>query len=255
MDIQSNVSDQDFVAVKIGDVDGSAIPNNLVSQEAEGRSGALVLNAQDATVESGESVELAITSEMFAEVLGYQFTLNVNGLNVTDVKAGALEVTEANYGVFAGQMTMSWNTVEAMNVGSDEVLFTLVLTAEEDVRLSDVVEVTSEITTTEAYVSGDVRTVDLRFVDGTAKEFALYQNVPNPFESKTIIRFDLPEAGTATLTVFDQSGKVITEIDGEYGAGTNEVELQRSDINGSGMLYYRLESGDYSAAKKMVIID
>src|SRR6056297_2100188 len=255
LDIQSNDSDQDFVAVKIGDVDGSATPNNLVSQEAEGRSGALVLNAQDATVEAGESVELAITSEMFTDVLGYQFTLNVNGLNVTDVKAGALEVSEANYGVFAGQMTMSWNAVEAVNVSSDDVLFTVVLSAEEDVRLSEVVEVTSEITTTEAYVSGDVRTVDLRFVDGTAKEFALYQNVPNPFESKTIIRFDLPEAGTATLTVFDQSGKVITEIAGEYAVGSNQVELQRSDINGSGMLYYRLESGDYTAAKKMVIID
>jgi hypothetical protein len=100
-----------------------------------------------------------------------------------------------------------------------------------------------------------VQTVDLRFVDGTAKEFALYQNVPNPFESKTIIRFDLPEAGAGTLTLFDQTGKVVKEVNGDYSAGTNQIELRRSDVNGSGMLYYRLESGDYSAAKKMVIID
>jgi hypothetical protein len=95
----------------------------------------------------------------------------------------------------------------------------------------------------------------MRFADGTAKEFALYQNVPNPFESKTIIRYDLPETGMATLTVFDQTGKVITEIERESQRGTNEVELRRSDINGNGLLYYRLESGDYSAVKKMVIID
>jgi len=129
------------------------------------------------------------------------------------------------------------------------------LKANQDVRLSEAVQVTSEITSTEAYVSNEVRTVDLRFVDGTVKEFALYQNVPNPFESKTIIQFDLPEAAKATLTVFDQTGKVVKEIVGDYSAGSNQVELRRSDINGSGMLYYRLESGDYSAAKKMVIID
>jgi hypothetical protein len=255
LDIQANVSDQDFVAIKIGDVNGTAIPNNLVSQEAEGRGGALVLNAQDAAVESGEIIEVAVTSDMFTDVLGYQFTLNLNGLSVTGVDAGALDVTEANYGVFAGQMTMSWNAVEAVKVASDEVLFTVSLKADRDVRLSEAVQVTSEITATEAYVSNEVRTVDLRFVDGTVKEFALYQNVPNPFESKTMIQFDLPEAGNATLTVFDQTGKVVKEIVGEYAAGSNQVELRRSDINGSGMLYYRLESGDYSAAKKMVIID
>jgi len=253
--VPATVADQDFVSVKIGDVNGTAIPNNLVGQEAEGRSGALVLNAQDAAVESGETIEVAVTSDMFTDVLGYQFTLNLNGLSVTGVDAGALDITEANYGVFAGQMTMSWNAVEAVKVASDEVLFTVTLKADQDVRLSEAVQVTSEITSTEAYVSNEVRTVDLRFVDGTVKEFALYQNVPNPFESKTIIQFDLPEAAKATLTVFDQTGKVVKEIVGDYSAGSNQVELRRSDINGSGMLYYRLESGDYSAAKKMVIID
>jgi hypothetical protein len=248
--------DQDFVAVKIGDVNGSAVPNNLVSQEAEGRSGALVLEAQDATIEVGETVSVPVTSTMFTEVLGYQMTLNVNGMTIESVESGALEISETNYGLFDnGQMTMSWNAVEAQSFGSDEVLFTLQLRAEADVRLSSAIEVTSEITTNEAYIGEQVQTVDLRFVDGTAKEFALYQNVPNPFESKTIIRFDLPEAGNATLTLFDQTGKVVKEVNGDYSAGTNQIELRRSDLNGNGMLYYRLESGDYSAAKKMVIID
>jgi len=252
----ADAPNQDFVAVKIGDVNGSAVPNNLVSQEAEGRSGALVLEAQDATIESGETVSVPVTSTMFTEVLGYQMTLNVNGMTIESVESGALEISETNYGLFDnGQMTMSWNEVEAQSFGSDEVLFTLQLRAEADVRLSSAIEVTSEITTNEAYIGEQVQTVDLRFVDGTAKEFALYQNVPNPFESKTIIRFDLPEAGAGTLTLFDQTGKVVKEVNGDYSAGTNQIELRRSDVNGSGMLYYRLESGDYSAAKKMVIID
>jgi len=254
MDILANVHNQDFVAIKIGDVNGTAIPNNLVSQEAEGRTGALVLNAQDAAVESGEIIEVAVTSDMFTDVLGYQFTLNLNGLAVTGVDAGALDVTEANYGVFAGQMTMSWNAVEAVNVDADEVLFTVSLKADQDVRLSEAIELTSEITATEAYVSNDVRTVDLRFVDGTAKEFALYQNVPNPFESRTVVGFVLPEGGQASLTFYSGNGQVIHTIENDYKRGYNEEVISRRIIPAQGVYYYELRSGDFKATKKMVVV-
>src|SRR6056297_3301406 len=51
-DLESDVADQDFVAVKIGDIDGSAAPNQAMGSEAEGRSGALVLSAENATLEA-----------------------------------------------------------------------------------------------------------------------------------------------------------------------------------------------------------
>jgi hypothetical protein len=255
IDLTEDVTDQDFVGVKIGDIDESAVPNQLMANEAEGRSGALVFQTDDATLEAGQVYEMPISSEMFTDVYGYQLTWNLNGLTVEGVESGAVNMSESNFARFDDQMTMSWHDVNGLNVDADEVLFTVSLRAIADVRLSDAIELTSVITAKEAYVGTSTRSVDLRFESSTPKEFALYQNMPNPFESTTIIRFDLPAANQATLTIFDGAGKVIHEVDGDFKEGQNQIELTRSDLSGSGLLYYRLESGKYSAVKKMILME
>jgi hypothetical protein len=255
IDVTEDVTDQDFVGVKIGDIDGSAVPNDLMADEAEGRSGALVFAAQNAALEAGQVYEMPISSDMFTDVYGYQLTWNLSGVTVEGIESGAVNIGTSNYANFDAHMTMSWHDVNGLDVDADEVLFTIRLRATADVRLSDAIELTSAITSKEAYVGASTRSVDLRFESSTAKEFALYQNTPNPFESTTLIRFDLPEANEATLTIFDGAGKVIHDISGDFNAGMNQVEVRRSDLNGSGLMYYRLESGEYSAVKKMILME
>jgi hypothetical protein len=167
-----------------------------------------------------------------------------------------LEVTSSNVGVFAdrGQLTMSWNEVEAQSVEADEVLFTMNFRATAGARLSDAMYVNSSITRAEAYVGGNETGVELRFT-GAESEFALYQNVPNPFEGRTVIGFNLPEAGAATMTIYDVTGKVLRVIEGEYAKGYNQLELDRTDLQTAGVVYYQLTSGDYSATKKMIVVE
>src|SRR6056297_626982 len=255
IDLTEDVTDQDFVGVKVGDIDGSSVPNELMANEAEGRSNALVFQANDVILEAGQTFDLPIRSEMFTNVYGYQLTWDLVDLRVEGVESGALDMSKSNYAIFDEHMTMSWHVVNGLNVDADEVLFTVRVRATADVRLSDALALSSAITSKEAYVGTSTRSVDLRFESSTAKEFALYQNTPNPFESKTMIRFDLPEANQATLTIFDGAGKVINEISGQFDKGTNQIELSRSDLSGSGLLYYRLESGEYSAVKKMIFME
>jgi len=38
-------------------------------------------------------------------------------------------------------------------------------------------------------------------------------------------------------------------------AGYNQVVINKGDINTSGVLYYQLESGDFTATKKMIVIE
>src|SRR6056297_329635 len=255
IDLTEDVTDQDFVGVKVGDIDGSSVPNELMANEAEGRSNALVFQANDVILEAGQTFDLPIRSEMFTNVYGYQLTWDLVDLRVEGVESGALDMSKSNYAIFDEHMTMSWHVVNGLNVDADEVLFTVRVRATADVRLSDALALSSAITSKEAYVGTSTRSVDLRFESSTAKEFALYQNTPNPFESQTMIRFDLPEANQATLTIFDGAGKVINEISGQFDKGTNQIELSRSDLSGSGLLYYRLESGEYSAVKKMIFME
>ena len=87
--------------------------------------------------------------------------------------------------------------------------------------------------------------------------YALYQNYPNPFVDNTVIEFVLPEAQEARLIFCDVTGKIVHTIQGDYKAGQNAVQIVRTawPIQGS-MLFYRLETGDYSSpALKMTVIE
>ena len=84
--------------------------------------------------------------------------------------------------------------------------------------------------------------------------FGLSQNYPNPFNPKTTIRFSIPKAQHVTLKVYDGLGcEVATLIDGTQAAGTHAVELDGSMLS-SGIYYYRMEAGQFSAFKKLTLI-
>jgi hypothetical protein len=93
----------DFVGVKIGDVNGTAIANALMSTDDRSTS-TLLFDVQDRVVKAGEVFE--VTFKGAEKVQGYQFTLNLAGLEVADiVKPGRHEID--NFGVFADALTTS----------------------------------------------------------------------------------------------------------------------------------------------------
>ena len=253
--LSTDMMSEDFVAVKIGDVNGNAQANGLMRASTRSN-GTLELTAENQTLSAGETVRVAVRANNFNKVAGYQFTLNHTGLTLEGVEAGAINATEANVGINKGQMTMSWS--EAIAVSSDEVLFTLVFKSNVATQLSSSLELNSGITVAEAYVGENLDRMDVSLAigdDSGVAAFDLYQNNPNPFEAETSIGFTLPEAGEATLTIFDVAGKMVTKIDGDYAKGYNEIVVTRNQVNVAGVLYYELQSGDFTATKKMIVIE
>ena len=91
------------------------------------------------------------------------------------------------------------------------------------------------------------------------KEFALYDNYPNPFNPTTQIAVDLPEAATTEITVWNIMGqRVATLYSGDLKAGHHTVNFNGRDYNGkqltSGMYLYRVAAGKYNATKKMTLM-
>jgi hypothetical protein len=89
-------------------------------------------------------------------------------------------------------------------------------------------------------------------------EFILEQNYPNPFNPNTVISYQLPVSSEVTLKVFDVLGNEIATLVDEYKpAGTYEAEFNTSSINyfpSSGVYFYQLRAGEYTAVKKMVLL-
>ncbi len=91
--------------------------------------------------------------------------------------------------------------------------------------------------------------------DIAEESMQLFQNQPNPFNNETSISFYLPQGGKVTLSIYDVSGKLLKEIDGEYNQGMNVESINRSDLQGAGMLYYKLSTATETATKRMILLD
>jgi hypothetical protein len=248
----------DFVAVKVGDVNGSAAVN-FASSEDRNTVGDLVLNTDDATIAEGQTYTVEFRATEFA-VSGYQFTLNFDNkaLAFNGIVSGLAD--ESNFGltmVNEGVITTSWNSSDVKTLATGDVVFGLTFTAKQAGRLSDLLNVNSRYTVAEAYTAGaEMLNVALSFNNTkVADGFELYQNTPNPFATTTIIGFYLPEATSATLTISDVQGKVVKVIEKEFVKGYNEETLKRSDLGATGVLYYRLDTETDSATRMMILVD
>ncbi len=94
-------------------------------------------------------------------------------------------------------------------------------------------------------ISGNILTPD---------NFSLSQNYPNPFNPATTINYSLPSSGFVSLRVFDMLGKEVRSLISErQNAGSYSVNFDGSNLS-SGMYYYKIESGNFSDTKKMILI-
>jgi hypothetical protein len=59
----------------------------------------------------------------------------------------------------------------------------------------------------------------------------------------------------AKVSISDVSGRVLRTYEGVYPAGLNELFVKRSEVGAAGVLYYTLETEDYRATKKMIVIE
>jgi len=89
--------------------------------------------------------------------------------------------------------------------------------------------------------------------------FMLSQNYPNPFNPHTTIEFRLPSSERAMIRVFDMMGReIVTLVDQNMAAGVYQVTWNGRDGSGvevsSGVYFYRLEAGAYTATEKMVLM-
>ena len=84
-------------------------------------------------------------------------------------------------------------------------------------------------------------------------EFALKQNYPNPFNPATVINFNIPKQSFVKITVYDNLGRVVRElVNSVYSAGSYSVDFNAASFS-SGLYFYRLDAGDFSETKSMML--
>jgi len=90
-------------------------------------------------------------------------------------------------------------------------------------------------------------------------QFALEQNYPNPFNPTTMINYSLPNNAFVILRIYDMLGREIkTLVNNQMSAGKYSIAWKGEDNNGnkvtSGIYIYRISAGNFSTARKMVVL-
>jgi hypothetical protein len=84
--------------------------------------------------------------------------------------------------------------------------------------------------------------------------FNLSQNYPNPFNPSTTIKYALPKDVNVNLKIYDLLGREVKTLVNEFKkAGYYEITFNFIDF-ASGVYFYRIEAGNYTNSKKMVIV-
>ncbi len=91
-------------------------------------------------------------------------------------------------------------------------------------------------------------------VDAAPVSFSLEQNYPNPFNPSTKISYSIPHKSFVTLKVYDPLGSIVSELVGEEKeSGRYELDFNAVDLS-SGVYFYKIEAGDFSEIKKMILL-
>ena len=105
---------------------------------------------------------------------------------------------------------------------------------------------------------GNQWTVDVQQTDERAREYTLSQNYPNPFNPSTKINYSIVKAGMVSLKMFDVLGRQVATLVNEHqAAGSYTVSVDMAGIGrhlASGVYFYRLEAGSFTAVQKMMLL-
>jgi hypothetical protein len=260
-----NYTNQDFIGVKLGDVDASAIPAN----NPTGAPTNLVWKVQDQILVQDDILSVEFRAENFEALMALQFGLQFDASKLEFVEQESIAgspLQASNFGLYdiaTGEIRSLMAVIQSQSLTNGAPAFRLRFKVlQSGGKLSDVLQLSDDIlqgyTFASDYTPGSV---DLEFESlstGTDNPvlngFELLQNQPNPFKRETVIGFKLPEACEGQLRVFDISGRLVEEQKGWFAKGYNERAFRFDGYTGDGMLYYELVTPFGTLSKKMVLV-
>ncbi|MBK8501902.1 MAG: T9SS type A sorting domain-containing protein [Saprospiraceae bacterium] len=247
-----------FIGIKVGDLDMDNDPKFASPRSGE----KLVFTTSDFLIQAGKTYRIPISATEFQAVAGYQYTLEVDhsAAEIIDFELGELKyLDETNFGVHhlsEGLLTTSWNaTSQGISADWGQILYSLIIQAKQDGRLSDILKIGGKITSPESYKDAKVAGVALEFdALNLGENIILFQNAPNPATEYTNIDFYLPTNTHIQLIINDVSGKVIRKIEGHYASGKHSIAFNTQDLPLAQVYFYTLIAGDKVITKKMVFV-
>lgn len=238
----------DMVAIKVGDVNASAVINSLV--EAEDRAPAW-LRMQDQALAAGDHFSVPVWPDNAGAPDGFQFALSFDPalLEITGLRAAGLtDFSDAHY-FFAepGLLTASWANVQQISSGTDGPLFYLEGRVVRETTLQQAISLRPERLAPEWYdKNGGTAALALQFLPmplpAATRVGAAF---PNPGHAAVTIPLELARDALFHLEVISPDGRVLYRRQETLAAGRRHVVIPAGALETySGVLWYKISLDD-----------
>jgi len=211
-----NLTNQDFIAVKVADVSSTFVGSLLGASETRSNS-ALVLNLPNQHFEQGELLDIPITTSNLAEFEGFQMELNFdpNILSLEEfIPAPALAFGTNNYSykyVQRGKILMTWLAPANTSTIGNQV-FNIRFKARRAGSTKGAIYLSEEFVPSEAYTKDlQISAINFNFEETAIPNFEAITIYPNP--SKGLIELQIPATNSQPeeITVFNITGQQIVQ--------------------------------------------
>ena len=263
----ADMTDQDFIAIKLGDVNNSWNPSVLKNVSPQ----QIVFGLPVREANVNDTVVLPLTVNGFTDISGYQFSLKWDPGKLTFIGASDGLLTNT-YGMFKtdqGILSALWCTenMQGTTLPDGSVIANLKFLVN-DLSSENKIEFTSSPTASESY-DYDLNELDMVTINGSVEKPApngigendgiiLSQNNPNPFSSITYIPVHFDHNCKASIVIYDILGKEVRRFDNTYDSGDYLLKWDGTDGKGvrqpDGNYLIRLQTGKTVQVIKSALI-
>ncbi|MEO1515914.1 MAG: T9SS type A sorting domain-containing protein [Bacteroidota bacterium] len=263
---------EEVIGVKVGDLNDSAASTGRTGQTPgqdlplDGRpahsrdDNSLNLYFSDQFLEKGEIVDVPIRAMNDRQFFGMQWALHHgNGLELLEIVPGLPGMSDDNFSQGEGHLLSSWHLAEGVEASANDPLLTLRFRAQQSGQLSDWLRLENDLLQAEAYTmrKGDfwrnVVQLTAKASHVAANQVKWYPGQPNPFRNMTSFQLDLPKADQIRLSVFDVSGRLVHQQEGNYDKGSHHFSLRAEQLDGSGLYICELQTSEEIQIQKLVL--
>lgn len=177
-------------------------------------------------------------------------TLELNGLEIVETTLYG-DLTSDNFSFFKqdGRDLLTFSTELANQ------RFDLRLRARTQGQLSEMMAITNEITPARAFDAQGAASELILLFDAASSTSHTSGGVcaPNPWSSESALYFSTKTAGAVSLTVVNQLGQVVYELNENRPSGYQKIEMNRSQIQMPGIYWCRLVADGHVNIVKMAV--
>ncbi len=257
--LQDILDQINFIGIKSGDVDQSALVNlNAPSDSRSAESYYWSFVPRKSSF--NHQIEIDIISNADVSLDGFQMALELvpENFKIQELKPAAFDLNSDEYRLTDRMIKISSALLKTTQIVKNQVLFTLVLTGNKSTYqnvnyFKSVSDFANEIYSNET--SQNLLFRNEFHAGNQAEGFLAYPVQPNPFSNQAILRFELPESGDIHLQVFDINGKQLYTIHKPCSKGKNEIKLSRQDFKTNGLMYYVLTTPFGSISERMLVTE